>query len=456
MMASMGWPNTEIFEWLQVVLFERYGVRFDFLLVDAKTLRMTLPSQNGYIEFSVDSVAFNSRDADLPCAQWLAREEGWHPVYEDILPAPGLKSIAEPLIEQSASGFKLHYDLLGFVYWMLSRCEELSPAELDEHGRFPAAQSNALKHGYLDRPVVDEWLALLGEVISRQWPGLKIKTHAYSMKVSHDVDEPSRYAFRSLKGLVRAAGGDLLKRGDLLSALQAPLIKFGSRKSISARDPSNTFDWLMTESERHGLVSAFYFICGRTDPAKDGDYEIEHPAIRTLLRSIHERGHEIGLHPSYNTFLSDDGVFQEAQRLRTVCHEEGIDQGVWGGRMHYLRWRHPVTLGAWEKAGMAYDSTLGYAELPGFRCGTCHEYPAFDPLAQKMLQLRIRPLIVMDVTLISPSYMGLEPGEEAKVLVKKLKSACRAVGGTFTLLWHNSNFLRVEERTFYSAILGQV
>lgn len=455
-MMANGWPNAAISEWLQVLLFERYGMHLDLLLVDGAMLRMSLPLREGHIEFPIDVISFNLQDSDLPCAQWPARDQGWSPVYLDILPAPGLKSISGPLIEQDAAGFKIHYDLLGFVYWMLARCEELSPEHLDEHGRFPASQSHSAKYGYLHRPLVDEWLALLGEVITRQWPGLKLKAHAFSMQVSHDVDEPSRYAFRSLKGLVRAAGGDLLKRGDFLAALRAPLVKWGSRTSISPRDPSNTFDWLMTESERHGLISAFYFICGRTEPAKDGDYEIEHPAIRALLRAIHQRGHEIGLHPSYNTFLSEDGVTQEATRLKQVCHEEGIELDIVGGRMHYLRWRNPSTLNAWEKAGMSYDSTLGYAELPGFRCGTCHEYPAFDPIAQKMLKLRIRPLILMDVTLISPSYMGLEPNEDARVIVEKLKSACRAVGGTFTLLWHNSNFLRVEERTFYSSILERV
>lgn len=452
-MNNNGWPNTAIFGWLQILLFERYGVHFDLQLAGKTTLRMFVASHEGRIEFPIDSIAFNRQDSDLPCANWLASDAGWNPAYLDVLPAPGLKSISEPLIELDGLGFKIHYDLLGFVYWMLARCEELSPAHLDEHGRFPASQSHSAKYGYLDRPLVDEWLALLGEVITRQWPGLKLKAHAFSMKVSHDVDEPSRYAFRSFKGLVRAAGGDLLKRRNFLAALRVPLIKLESRTSISARDPCNTFAWLMTESERHGLISAFYFICGRTEPAKDGDYEIEHPAMRALLREIHKRGHEIGLHPSYNTFLSDEGVAQEATRLKQVCHEEGIDLNLVGGRMHYLRWRNPRTLNAWEKAGMSYDSTLGYAEVPGFRCGTCHEYPAFDPIAQRMLKLRIRPLILMDVTLISSSYMGLEPDENARVVVEKLKSACRAVGGTFTLLWHNSNFLRVEERTFYSSIL---
>lgn len=55
--------------------------------------------------------------------------------------------------------------------------------------------------------------------------------------------------------------------------------------------------------------------------------------------------------------------------------------------MHYLRWGHPTTLQAWNDAGMDYDSTLGYADSPGFRCGTCFEYPAFNPITQQQLAI---------------------------------------------------------------------
>ncbi|WP_234909911.1 polysaccharide deacetylase family protein, partial [Vibrio anguillarum] len=116
------------------------------------------------------------------------------------------------------------------------------------------------------------------------------------------------------------------------------------------------------------------------------------------MRRIHERGHEIGLHPSYGTFQQPELIKQEAERLKRICAEESIDQHVWGGRMHYLRWEQSTTMRAWAGAGMTYDSTLGYADRPGFRCGTCFEYPAFDPVAQEQLNLRIRPLVVMECT----------------------------------------------------------
>lgn len=122
--------------------------------------------------------------------------------------------------------------------------------------------------------------------------------------------------------------------------------------------------------------------------------------------------------------------------------------------MHYLRWKTPDTLLAWNNAGLHYDTTLGYAEAPGFRCGTCHEYPAYNPLSHKMLKTRIRPLIAMEVSIIDKQYMGLGEGEQAFDKFSALIKECRAVDGCFTLLWHNSNFRTKASKTLYQKILS--
>lgn len=452
-MPFFGWPGKKSLEWIEVIVSERLGHRVRLSLVSEKTLKLEIDGVEGRIEFPLDPLTFNRTDSDLSCTTWSAEEEGWTAAYLPTLVVPGVDKIMSPLIEKTPEGFRIHYDLLGYVYWMLSRCEEVGRQDLDVHGRFSARSSHAFKCGYLERPLVDEWLAILSQVVRRNWPNLRLKKNIFSMKVSHDVDEPSRYAFRSPLGLVRAVAGDLLKRTDVVSVVRAPLVKLTSGQSLSKLDPSNTFSWLMDQSERHGLTSAFYFICGRTDSLKDADYEIEHPAIRHLLRTIHSRGHEIGLHPSYNTYLNATALADETQRLRDVCAEEGIVQNVWGGRMHYLRWSQPTTLAAWDRAGMTYDSTLGYADLPGFRCGTCYEYQGYDLTHQRILNVRVRPLIVMDVTITGRAYLGLGTGPEGLEVVELLKSSCRSVGGVFTLLWHNSNLTTPKERDFYSNLL---
>jgi len=348
---------------------------------------------------------------------------------------------------------RIPIDIFGSAFFMLTRYEEIINRKRDEHDRFPAIASLAHRNGFFDRPIVDEYVEILWTALKRLWPALVRKQRMFSMLVSHDVDSPSRYGFLTLPRTIRAMGGDILLRGNIGTAIQGPWIRLKSSRQIHPADPYNTFDLIMDISERYGLVSAFYFICGRSRKNYDAQYEINHPAIRHLLKRIHERGHEIGLHPSYDTYQRPQAIMDEAMHLRSICAEEGIQQAKWGGRMHYLRWETPTTLYGWEQAGMSYDSTLGYADHVGFRCGTCHEYPAFDPVARRKFSLHIRPLIAMDCSVIGKGYRGLGVTPAAYDEFKKLKSACRAVGGTFTILWHNTQFTTQQERELYEAVI---
>jgi hypothetical protein len=449
--VSQLWDG-EIVRWQEQVLRERYGLA---LRLEGGPLgwSLSLVAGEGLIRFDADALTFTRTDSQLPFTTWHAMREGWTPILGKPLPAPGAASLPSPLIERTTDGYVIHYDILGLTYWMLTRKEEVGRMDLDKHGRFPASSAHAFRHGYLERPIVDEWLDILRQVIERTWPEARLKQRQFSIKVSHDVDAPARHGFRRWLSLPRCMAGDVVKRRDP-RALVAPWIRLNTRKRLHPWDAGNTFDWLMDVSESHGLTSAFYFICERRGTAHDADYDVGHPAIRCLIRRIHARGHEVGLHPGYATFLDPAQIKREAERLRRVCAEEGVYQAQWGGRMHYLQWRHPVTMRAWNEAGMNYDSTLTYADRAGFRCGTCFEYPAFDPVGNEPLSLRIRPLVVMEGSVIGQEYMDLGVTSTARDKMLDLKSACRAVGGCFTLLWHNSVLLTSAERELYEAVVA--
>ncbi|MFP2770645.1 polysaccharide deacetylase family protein [Oceanisphaera sp. KMM 10153] len=439
--------------WLCLILQERFGHSF---LLEQSTAGFKLSLVNtpqGYIAFPKLEDDFHQPHSDLPCSQWNAEAEGWQSALNQSLPAPGVSQLPEPLIQQQVDHHIIHYDILGLTYWMLNRVEEIDRTDLDNHGRFPAIHSHAYQHGYLDRPIVDEWLQVLGQVIQKQWPQLELKQHQFSMKVSHDVDSPSLYAFKSWKTIIRMMAGHLLKRRDLKATLQAPWLKLMGGKRIPAQDPYNTFSWLMDVSEANNLTSAFYFICGTTSNM-DADYQPEDPRIIKLMEQMHRRGHEIGLHPSYGTYQRPELIKQEADRLRQTLQQAGIQQTEIGGRMHYLRWQHPTTLQAWNDAGMAYDTTLSYADRPGFRCGTCFEYPAFNPVTQQQHKVRIRPLIAMECSVIDDIYLGLGNTFEAEKIFLELKKKCRKLGGCFTTLWHNSYFFNgAELKEMYRRII---
>lgn len=443
--------SSQTLRWLEVILAERFGHSWNLRDVPGG-LELRLSGSEGCIGFDAPQSCFLERHSNQPFTRWDARAEGWISVLGDSLPVPGVASVPKPLIKRSANGYIVHYDIIGLTYWMLARVEEIGRTDLDQYERFPASSSHAFKNGYLDRPVVDEWLNLLGQIIQSQWPGLPLKRHEFKMRVSHDVDQPSLYAFKSWSTIGRMMAGHLLKRRDPQAFFTAPYVKIATRDHLIREDPHNTFAWLMDVSESCGLKSAFYFKCGKTQSNKDADYKPTHPAIRNLLKRIHQRGHEIGLHPSYNTFNKPEALKNEADQLRRICEQEKIQQPEWGGRMHYLRWRQPLTMRAWAEAGMDYDSTLGYADQAGFRCGTAHEYQAFDAEREEQLKLRVRPLIAMECSIVE--YMRLGTKREATEKFIKLKEICQSVSGSFSLLWHNSYLNSNSLKRMYSEVLN--
>ncbi|MBD3842295.1 MAG: hypothetical protein IE909_10495, partial [Campylobacterales bacterium] len=92
----------------------------------------------------------------------------------------------------------------------------------------------------------------------------------------------------------------------------------------------------------------------------------------------------------------------------------------------------------WQENGFAYDSTLGFADHAGFRCGVCYEYTMFDLVARAKMLLKQRPLIFMEVTGLSKQYMGLNvKNGEFSDYIDSLRTVVKQYNGDFTLLWHN-------------------
>ncbi|OKY73761.1 MAG: MarR family transcriptional regulator [Desulfobulbaceae bacterium DB1] len=445
---------------LGVLLGEFLGLPWRREDSDRTDVRITLSGHPGEIRMPDCLLSVSEMDwlkpssmPKLPLLAWNTSDLGLDAnVIDPVLPV--IYGNEPQVVCRDEHGIRLPVDVFGSAFFMLSRYEELVTPDRDEHDRFPAWASVAYKEGFLERPIVDEYVEVLWGAIQALWPGLQRQDRYFQMRVSHDVDRPSRYQFGGTRKFIRSWGGDIIKRGQWADSLRAPMIRAARKDQLHPADPYNTFEWIMDLSEQQGLVSAFYFICGRTCGQRDADYDIGHPAIRALLRRIHQRGHEIGLHPSYGTYKSPSLLKWEADRLRRICAEEGIKQQEWGGRMHYLRWETPVTMRGWEQAGMTYDSTLSYADRPGFRCGTCHEYPAFDSLEGKTLNLRIRPLIAMECTVMAEKYLGLGLTDEAREKFVTLKNSCEKVNGVFTMLWHNSELTTTEHKALYESVVA--
>lgn len=442
------------------VLKERLGIpELIFGETNDGCFRIIFPNAKGSIVFSQFFSEFSSGnllnngnkthlqmcETDSFCQEILGERE------LPILSRPE-NSLPNPVVEFGEDVVKINFDILGSIFYILTRAEEIANPTRDEHGRFPARASHAFRNGYLHRPVVDEYIEILWWCMKRLWPSLERKPRQFHMVLSHDVDVPFAEAFSSPARVLRSFGGDIIKRRDPARAFKRIGNWVATRRGDFKRDTNYTFDRIMDISEKQGLQSAFYFKTACTNPEFDCNYSIDHPYVRQMLREIHERGHEIGFHPSYETYRDPVQTRKEFDKLLQVCEEEGIRQDAWGGRQHYLRWEAPTTWRNWAEAGLNYDSTLSYADCTGFRCGTCHEFPVFDLEKGQELPLIERPLVVMEASLFGENYMSLSQ-EEAFAHAKMLKEQCRKYGGDFTLLWHNSSFQSERDWEVYEAII---
>jgi hypothetical protein len=85
---------------------------------------------------------------------------------------------------------------------------------------------------------------------------------------------------------------------------------------------------------------------------------------------------------------------------------------------------------------------MGYADDIGFRAGIATPFYWYDLENEQVTPLKLHPFQVMEVTL--QQYLELSP-DEAIEKVKPLVAAIKAVGGTFTTLWHNSTLSNIDE-----------
>lgn len=369
------------------------------------------------------------------------------PVVYGRLPASGA------LFWEDGGGAHLGVDVFGSAFFLLTRYEERVAFCRDVHERFPDEATLAVREGFVERPLVDEYVEILWAAMRRLWPHLPRTTRRFRLVLTHDIDWPTCTAGRTVVQVLGRAVLDALRQRDE-RVLPARLTSYlRTRRAGPHADLWNTFDYIMDVSERAGLASAFYVIADRSAGKLDGSYSIDDPWIRRLMRRIHARGHELGLHTSYASFADPARIAREFDRLRAVCREEGIDQHRWGGRGHYLRWRNPITWRGWAEAGLTYDSTLGFRHHAGFRASTCREYQVYDLDARRPLPLRERPLVAMEDAVFAADAFTMGAVYERLI---RLAAICRAFEGDFVLLWHNNWLASDRERLCYEAVVDAV
>ena len=357
----------------------------------------------------------HTENAELPIALWGAG-------YED-----GEQAFAK---YRADNVLILYADIIATTFFLLSRWEETLESPRDQHGRFPGTASVAYRQGFLDRPLVDEYALILRAWLQRLVPNWSPQPRHFTVKLTHDIDQLTR-RFKTLPQALKTVGGDILKRHNVTYAKQTVADILAQYLDPSQVSYVGGIDRLVNLSQKYGFGNdAFYFMTATSGTFNPNTYRVTMPLVQRYLRTLQTQGFEIGLHPGYHTLNNLNQLKIEKARF-----DAAVSISSYGGRQHYLRFKVPETWRHWEHVGLAYDSTMGYADHEGFRCGTCHPFRPFDIQQDRELRLWEYPLIVMDNTLAE--YRKFTP-EQGRDRILALAKRCAQVEGTFTILWHNT------------------
>ena len=424
----------------RVLLKEFLGVEYHLTYDDSVIGYQIQLENNALITFEDDFFGRYSEDDYAHADHVPATVDSLrHELFDQLVPVIYGSARLEVEDRQIACGL----DIVGSTFFMLTRWEEHVVRQRDEHDRFPLRASLAYRAGFHQRPVVNQYVELLWNMLTHLNAALTRKKRRFRVIPTHDVDRMRRW--RGWGQTLRVPYRNVVvernpARGlhNLRNMLQ---VKLGLKD-----DPYDTFDYLMRASEKFSLQSRFYFMAGG-ETAFDNYYQLGQLKVQDLLETIKSRGHQIGFHPSYNSYTRPLLWRQERDALAALAPRK-----ITKGRQHYLRFEVPTTWQIWEDAGMSVDSSLGYPEAPGFRCGTCYAFPVFNFLTRYTMSLYESPLICSEASLIEHQHLSPRAAEEE---VRRVYEETQRYQGNFVLLWHNAA-LFTEEHTPYRRLYEMI
>ncbi|MDX1829998.1 MAG: polysaccharide deacetylase family protein [Lutibacter sp.] len=313
------------------------------------------------------------------------------------------------------------FDIFAAGFYLITRIEEYLPHVQDEHDRFPAEESLAVKNDFIEKPVIDIWAYKFLELLKQKFPNYEYRDKKFKLISTIDVD--SAFAYKH-KGIVRTIGGFFndIFRFRIFNLWHRILTVFNFEK-----DPFNTFKEILKIKKEHNVNTLFFFLIGDYT-TYDKNISSTNLKFQALIKSVADYA-KIGMHPSYFSYKSFEKLKKEKTRLENI-----INTPVTFSRQHYLRLSIPETYQNLIDLEIQEDYTMGYAKVVGFRASTCTPFYFYDLDFEIQTPLKIYPLAFMDGTL--KDHMKLS-NEESIQKIMQLKNEVKEVNGTFISLFHN-------------------
>lgn len=329
-----------------------------------------------------------------------------------------------PCIFSHAQDSALPFDPFAAIFYFISRYEEYQVHIRDGHNRYKAKESFAYQNQIIHLPLVDKWALLILDQLKSKFPQLEYKKRKFKAINTLDIDQA--YAIRE-KGILRI-GGIVLKS----------IFKFNFKelKHIidvllkNKKDPFDTFDFIIQNLLKYPSIKHYFFLLIGEYAQFDKNIHPTNKRFQNLIKSLADYG-IVGIHPSYRSNSKRSILEGEIKLLSTILHRD-----IKASRQHFLKLELPKTYQNLVELGIKDEFTMGFAEVNGFRAGTCSSFMFYDLDLEYETPLRIHPFCIMEASL--KYYQDLSP-KEAKKEINHMIEQVKSVQGTFISIWHNES-----------------
>ncbi len=265
-------------------------------------------------------------------------------------------------------------DLVTFTFHVLSRLEEYTEQNRDEHDRFSYRQSLLYKYDLLDRPVLDELMMIYLEDLVQ-----------LNNDVCYTLDVDTAFQFLG-KGRIKNVA---LNYRDLFTFKFKNFKERWQVRTGRRIDPYQQNIYSFIEQEPEAQKEVFWLMSSRSD--YDRQVSLLYPKHQKLIIATNNQV-PVSLHTSYNSYRDHYKIIEEREFL-----EKLIERPVTKNRFHYLRFRLPDSYRALQKANIKEDWTMGYPDHNGFRAGTTRTFYWYDVERENQTSLKIRPFQTIDL-----------------------------------------------------------
>ena len=321
-------------------------------------------------------------------------------------------------------------DIFMKCFIKLTEIENYSSINLDSHHRYEEDNSEDLV------PLLHQLAYDLYDLCKKHnyiLPDIKVSN---SLTYSLDVDRP--FVFKGLPLYLNLFG--VFK--DVFT-LNFNRLTQRYKYLLSKIDP---YDEAWDKIIKHAQITNIFFLMDSAAQV-DGYYPLKsNLSYDKLIQKVSANPNKnIGIHPSYNSFLNPTKIIAEKELL-----EQLIQKKVTISRMHFLKYKLPDTFKFLILAGMECDFTSVYYSKIGFKHGIAYPFNWFNCKENKVTDLIINPSIAMDRTFLS--YLKLSP-EETISKINDLKLTLLKYGGCLDILIHNGIMSDFEEWKGWSKIV---